>query len=996
MILPCQGRPGRAVSRICQDIGINDSMGRIALAVTGCGKEIFGKTPGIPVENEIISTARGISLICPDVEEIIEVGAQSTKWIRVNGDGAVLDYSTNSACAAGSGSFLEQQASRLRISVEELGELAVKADKGANVAGRCSVFAKSDMIHLQQKGSPVEEIAYGLCLAVARNFLATVLRGRSLESPVAFLGGGAENPGLVRAFREILEFSPHDFFVPEGFRFAAAAGAPHVMSQAGKNLSGYDLRQSLEAAVKNPLTSYFEKRLPPLARGDSASHLREPVGDWGSGQASFLGVDVGSVSTNLVLVTPEREVIDTVYLDTRGRPVDVLREGLRLIRKRHGDGLEILHVGATGSGRYLAARLLGADLVKNEITAQLTSSIQYCPGVDTVFEIGGQDSKFILAESGQISDFTMNKLCAAGTGSFLEEQAERLGLSIVEDFSEQAFRSRSPIDLGSRCTVFMDTEIVNAQQRGLPLEDISAGLAYAIARNYLEKVVENRPLGQVIIFQGGVASNEAVVSAFESLLGRKVTVHPYNRVSGAVGVALLAAVQYELAPSSSDFKGWDCCNEYSVKSFECTFCANRCQVNQYSVGANTVFFGDVCERYSGVKEPSQAGTRFPDLFQEREALIRQDVKTSATVGSRGVIGLPATGVLLDSIPMWREFFRQLGFEAELSSPSSPDLFTAGLKALPVETCLPIKLAFGHVEDLLEKRVDYVFLPSFRQIPPRASAEEDSLPCIYGEYLPFMMNRSRGSFLCPRLDLDTDIESLADGLSSVGSELGAQGSEIIRALDAALAKQKAFEEQLEIRGREFLEEGGDRIFVVLGRPYTIHDSYHNLNLARHLRKFGSPLIPMDFLPLRQVTLKSEWNELVWKYGRDNIRAAYLVNKHPNLFPIVVSSFGCGPDGFTSRHLEELFRDRPSLFLEFDEHRGEAGLITRLEAFVDKVEAYRMRGRSFNTSPAVFPSNRSVLPKDKKIFIPHIGEHSYAFSGALQSAGYDAQGFASPRQ
>ena len=988
-ILPCEGEPARAVSRIVQGIGLIDSMERIRVAITGCGKEIFGELPEIPVENEIISTAKGVSLICPDVKEIIEVGAQSTKWIRMNSDGSVSDYSTNSVCAAGSGSFLEQQAMRLQISVEELGELAGNAKKGATVAGRCSVFAKSDMIHLQQKGTPLEEIAYGLCLAVARNFLATVLRGRSLEAPVAFLGGGAENPGLVRAFREILESDPKSFFVPEHFRFAAAAGAPHVMSRSGKLLSKSDLEQSLEALFTKPVTAYFAKRLPPLVRSNSATSLGEPKGERGSDQGLFLGVDVGSVSTNLVLVTPEREVIDTVYLATKGRPVDVLREGLQQIRQRHGDGLKVLRVGATGSGRYLAARLLGADLVKNEITAQLTSSIEYCPGVDTVLEIGGQDSKFISAESGQIGDFTMNKLCAAGTGSFLEEQAESLGIDIVEDFAGHAFRSSAPIDLGSRCTVFMDTELVNARQIGMSLEDITAGLAYSIARNYLEKVVGNRPLGKNIIFQGGVASNQAVVSAFEALLGRKVEVHPYNRVSGAIGAALLAASEYALAPSESGFKGWDSCSDYSVRSFECDLCANRCEVNQYTAGGSTVFFGDVCERYSGAEEPSPSREIFPDLFQAREDLIRRDLNFSAGKNTRGVIGLPRAGVLLDTIPMWREFFRQLGFEVKLSSPSSPDLFAAGLKSLPVETCLPIKLVFGHVEDLLGKNVDYLFLPSLRQLPPRVSGSEDSLPCIYGEYLPFMMNKSKGRFLCPRLDLDTDIESLADGLGSVGIELGVPRSEIVRALAAALEKQKEFAGQMQIWGREVLETGAEKIFVVLGRPYTIYDPYHNLNLARHLQKFQSPVIPMDFLELTRVELEPEWNDLVWKYGRDNIRAAKVISKQPNLFPIVVSSYGCGPDGFISRHLEEFFKDRPSLFLEFDEHRGEAGLITRLEAFADKVEAHQLRRNRLSTSPAVFRSTRSVLPKNKKIFIPHIGEHSYAFSGALQAAGYDAR-------
>lgn len=325
------------------------------------------------------------------------------------------------------------------------------------------------------------------------------------------------------------------------------------------------------------------------------------------------------MSTNLVLLGPHLTLLQSVYLPTRGRPVEVLQEGLDRIHQRVGYRVQILGVGTTGSGRHLAANLVGADVIRNEITAQLVSALSVAPDVDTIFEIGGQDSKYISVRDGRLADFDMNKVCAGGTGSFLEEQAERLGISIVEEFAALALGATDPCDLGARCTVFMDTELVRAQERGVPLTDICAGLAYAVARNYLEKVVAGRPIGRVVLFQGGTASNVAVVQAFRHLLGRDVRVHPYNRISGAIGAARLAA---RAGTRHTAFLGWSACAGSSLRSFECHACENRCQVNRIHVGARAVHFGDVCERYSARdRAPAPVERPFAELFAARERLL---------------------------------------------------------------------------------------------------------------------------------------------------------------------------------------------------------------------------------------------------------------------------------------------------------------------------------------------------------------------------------------
>ena len=489
---PIQGRMLEPATRIIRDALSAAGRGDLPVFVTGAGARlVWDACPGSAV-NELIATARGLACLCPGVTDLVEVGGQFSKWLRADGAGVLADYAMNELCAAGSGCFLEQQASRLHIGVADLAALAAQAPQGAAIAGRCSVFAKSDMIHLQQKGTPLDEIAYGLCLAVTRNFVATIVKGRDLREPVAYIGGCATNPGLVRAFRETLGLDDAQFFVPRHFEYVGAIGACLGTDQLGAEPDAL-----LEALGKRETASREEEgRLAPLRLSFTHGPRQEPCGAGSeTGVTAFLGADVGSVSTDLALVAPNGEVLHSIYLATRGRPLTVLREALEEVHARYGDRLSLLGIGVTGSGRHLAGRFIGADVVKNEITAQLVSASACFLEVDTIFEIGGQDSKYISVQDGRVRDFTMNKVCAAGTGSFLEEQAERLGIDIIGEFAEMALAGHAPADLGNRCTVFMDSELVAARQRGISLGDIAAGLAYAVAKNYLEKVVDRRHVG---------------------------------------------------------------------------------------------------------------------------------------------------------------------------------------------------------------------------------------------------------------------------------------------------------------------------------------------------------------------------------------------------------------------------------------------------------------------------------------------------------------------
>lgn len=985
--------------------------GPLAVRAVGVGRARAAEVLGAAVEpvNEVVAVAEAARTQCPGARSLIEVGGHTSRWIALV-RGEVESFALSEPCAAGTGAFIEQQAGRLQLDAAGLAEAALRARRGAPVAGRCSVFAKSDMIHLQQKGIPVEEIAYGLCLAVARNVVSTLLRGQRMPLPVALVGGTALNGGLRRALAEVIGVELKAVQVPPLAPCFPALGAARIAATEGGEdlnglLAGVDARRVVTASSTSP-------RLPALvAPAGGSGSSPEPLYARRDAEVvkGFIGVDVGSVSTNLVVLDGEAErVLDGIYLATRGRPVEVLTEGLAQLRQRFGDRLHVLGLGTTGSGRHLAAALLGADVVQNEISCQLASALRYVPGADTVIEIGGQDSKFIRAEEGRLVDFTMNKICAAGTGSFLEEESHRLGVSIIGEFAERALEAQAPVNLGCRCTVFMDTELVNALAREDSIPDLCAGLACAIARNYLEKVVAGRPVGRRVVMQGGVASNRAVVAAFSSLLGREVQVHPHGRISGAIGAALAAAAHADRGARASDssFRGLDALESESaprVETFECVRCENRCQVSRVTVaaagGRSRVHFGDACERYAardGARPGAGERGESYDLFAEREAVLTGSVSSSAPDDAR-VVGLPRASVLWGQLPFWTTLLTGLGLRVRLSRPTSPATVARGTARLPAETCLPIKLSFGHVQELLEDRgVDAVLVPAVGKLTNWEG--EGSILCPYTDALPHMLAASLDTsrLLAPELELSENENGLVEELTARLVRLAPRITEarVREAFHAAAAAQREALARLRARGAKVLASRGEGpVLAVLGRPYTLSDGYLNLNLARHLSRLGVTALPLEMLPSPVDGL--ELGPLPWRFNRDILRTLRWVLDQPGLHPVLVSSFGCGPDAFMEKHMKPMVAGRPHLELEFDEHRAEAGLITRLEAFLDEIGQHvappaRREGRLVGR-----PTGRGRGHyRGRRVWVPYYSDHSRAVAGAYRFAGLDARVLPAP--
>ena len=988
-----QGEPLPTALKIVQELEQRFGPGAFRLAAfTGIGGKVPAQTLGGIFVNEVIAQARGTFTFLPQARTVIDMGGEDAKLILVDQDQqgglVIVDFAMNTLCAAGTGSFLDQQSHRLGYSIEEFSHLALKSTTPPRVAGRCSVFAKTDMIHLQQGATPDYEIIAGLCLAMARNLKSNIAKGKTIHKPVAFQGGVAHNLGVRQAFRTVFQLAEAELIIPPHFCSLGAIGAVQVAREnptADFHLNIQGLKDYLAQNQKE------ERHHPPLQPPEllTADHYR--VVELGPDERAegYLGIDVGSISTNVVVIDPQMQVLAREYLMTAGRPLEAVTEGLKRIGAKFGDRLTILGAATTGSGRYLTADFIGADLVRNEITAQATASAAINPKVDTIFEIGGQDSKFIALENGAIVDFMMNKVCAAGTGSFLEEQAEKLGIAIKEEFGALALQSQKPVPLGERCTVFMESDLVHHQQQGAAKEDLVAGLAYSIVQNYLNKVKEERRVGDTVFYQGATAANRGIVAAFEAVTGKKITVPPHHDVTGAIGAAILA--MRERTWEKSSFKGFDLVNrEYTISSFECQGCPNTCEIRQVKIsGEKPLFYGGRCEKYEVRRDQQLAD--LPDLFQERDDWLYGPEPDGR--GRRGVIGLPRAMFFQEMMPFFRTFFETLGFGVVYSQKTNKAVIHKGVECMAAETCYPVKVAHGHILDLLDKGVKTIFLPSVIDLPHSNPAIQQGLVCPLAQTLAYTVPATidfaaRGAkLLTPVLYFGRGPRLLRRSLQALGKELGVSLFAVNRALRAAEAAQKAFYAKLQNRGREILADLGpdDLAMVIVSRPYNGFDCGMNLNLPRKLRQLGILAMPMDFLPLDEAQALAEIKPMYWRFGQKILAAADLIRQDTRLHAVYVTNFSCGPDSFIQHFFKDMMRGKPFLEIEIDEHSADVGAITRLEAFLDSLK---------NVPPAAGVHSRPSItirvanPQRRKVYLPPMTDHALALVAAFQACGTDA--------
>jgi predicted CoA-substrate-specific enzyme activase len=925
--------------------------------VCGSGGQLIGNILGINNENEYRAITSGVAALYPNFKTIFEIGGQNSKYLSLDnglnsGSIGISDYQMSGDCAAGTGSFIDQQALRLKYDVKKIGGIVSDAQKSAKIAGRCSVFAKSDMIHAQQKGFKPEEVLKGLCEAVARNFKSSILKSKKVYPPVLFIGGVAKNSGVVDAITEVFKFRKDELVVPEYYAWMPAIGTALAEMNAAEHsglpnfslLTKNDRSELGFGKTSSPLSMEKVLLLRDGAKTEKLKRSEKKID-------AFMGVDIGSVSTNVAVIDSEGKMLKEIYTKTDGRPIEVVSKCLREVDDELANKVTIRGVGATGSGRELIGELIGSDTINDEITAHKTGAEFLAKTIlktepDTIFEIGGQDSKFISIENGVVVDFAMNEACAAGTGSFLEERAEELNISIKDEFAKIALSSDRPVRLGERCTVFMQQDVASQQQKGTSKADITAGLAYSIVYNYLNRVVGRRKIGNVIFFQGGTAYNDAIASAFAMVLDKDIIVPPYNGVIGAVGAALLAREKMMAQPNRSKFRGFSLEKvEYTLKEFTCKACSNFCHMQEFNVEDEKTYWGDQCSdkfrrRQSVGKKPV-----IDDLLTYRRELHFNSYDLD--IDGKATIGLPRGMYIHEHFPFWNRFFRSLGYKVLLSDETNATIIRHGNESSVAEPCLPVQAYHGHVKQLFKKGVDWIFIPNMINAQTKYM-NVNSYYCPWGQTLPFVVKSSptldyiKDKIVSPPLRFRDGKKSVSKSLFEALKFLGETKKSVNIAIEDAYREQKMVDNKLMESGEKallLLQKTGEIGIILVGRTYNVYDRGMTLDIGNKLQDYyGVNTIPMDFLPLDTIDVSDVHQNMYWNYGRKIIAAAKYISHYPNLHIIYLTNFKCGPDSYI-KHFITKASGKPFLTLQFDGHSNDAGYITRCEAYLDSKGALR---------------------------------------------------------
>ncbi len=910
--------------------------GNIAYAMV-CGSMSGGFAQHLRA-NEMAAIVAGTKAVFPDCACIVDIGGESARYI-CDVDKAQVNFSFNGSCSAGTGSFFEDQMTRLGTCIDDFNAIVAKATSTPRIAGRCTVFAKTDIIHRQQEGASTPDILRGLAYSLVKNFRGTIIRHLTVKNPLVFSGGVSKNAAVREALQETLKLDTLHY--SDESPCLAAIGCA-ILAQAQK--SAYS-PESFRPA--KPLTMI--SMLPPLKKEVETKGLHN-IHPMQPGEPAYLGVDIGSTSTNLVLINQAGQVLDYQYLRTSGAPLDVAEKGIQALPGRLGMPVNIAAIGTTGSGRMRVGKKLGALTVRDEITAQTRGAAATLAHVDTIFEIGGQDSKFIRLSHGQVADFQMNKVCAAGTGSFVEEQAKRLEIDL-NDFGTLALGAERPAELGERCTVFIKSQIEKKLGEGTDKASIAAGICYSIVHNYLHKVVGNKPVGEHICFSGGLAHNDGIIAAFRHYFP-KIQVTPYFSVTGALGIALMARDD----ALKKEGEKQPVAGKERIDENRRLFYAPQ----KYYIG-----------RYDGLPEPGK--------------------KT---------IGIPRALMIYKLFPMAYNFFRTLGFNVLLSPETNEDIIRRSQELVEEETCYPVKLILGHISWLMEQNVDAIFMPSVYTMRHESSHLVNNYGCVFMQNVAARYAKRLGlkekkiEFLNPVLKMDMGAPELARAMVGIGSRLGASKLRCVAAMAKGGRALKKYNKACEKTGKQILDrvQADEKVLVLITRNYGLDDAVLSMGIAEQLLSRGYTLITLSHLDAHSTDLSGEYPNQYWPFGVHILTGMQIVRNDPRLFAVYLTNHGCGPDSMLVHQSAQIMGDKPWLVLEVDEHYSPVGLVTRVEAFLSSLETHET-GREGKRETDVDLPNRFIvggvdaLDKSRPVLLPYLFPYSGLTASRLQKNGFD---------
>lgn len=932
---------------------------KVRAKITGSGSINLGRALGIDFIQEVVAVATALERTAPETDVAIELGGEDAKIIYFTGG---LEERMNGVCAGGTGSFIDQMAALLQTDAEGLNNEAKNYQNIYPIAARCGVFAKTDIQPLINEGATKADLAASIFQAVVNQTISGLACGKPIRGSVAFLGGPLHFlTELKAAFIRTLKLTPETTVDPDCSHLFAAMGAALEAGDA-EAVSINTLIEKLSEGVE---ITFEMPRLEPLfideadylrfkERHDRAILKKTDIKDY-TGNA-YLGIDAGSTTTKLALIGEEGELLYSFYSSNDGNPIKTAKRAISELRAALPDGVILARSCSTGYGEALLKSAFSLDEGEVETIAHCTAASFFDPMVDCVLDIGGQDMKCIKLKDGAVDTILLNEACSSGCGSFIENFANSLGLR-VEEFAKEAIFAKNPVDLGTRCTVFMNSNVKQAQKEGADVSDISAGLAYSVVKNALYKVIklsDASDLGSHIVVQGGTFHNKAVLRALEKIAGTETTCPDISGLMGAFGAALIAKKHYTGAPSSMLSLAEIENLEYSSTGVRCGGCANNCMltVNKFPGGRRHIT-GNRCEKGLGKQSGTKQGE---NLFEYKRKRIFDYEPLSPENATRGTVGIPRVLNMYENYPFWATFFKKLGFSVILSPFSDRKLYEGGMDSIPSESeCYPAKLAHGHVEWLIRSGVKTIFHPAVFYEHQETPGAKNHFNCpIVVAYPENLKNNVESidengiNYVRPFIAFTSE-ETASDRLVALcEKEWKIPASEVRAAVKAAWEEQLRAKADIRREGKRLLEKmesEGARGIVIAGRPYHL-DPEINHGIPELIASYGLTVLtedslPIDFTPTRPIRVLDQW-----VYHSRLYSAAEFVSRRDDLELIQLNSFGCGLDAVTTDQVSEILDKNNKLYtlLKIDEVNNLGAVRIRIRSLLAAMKMREEQGVS----------------------------------------------------
>jgi predicted CoA-substrate-specific enzyme activase len=881
-----------------------------------------------------------------EVDALVSLGGEDLVVYTIDKNNKIITSFSGNKCASGTGEFFKQQLARMNMNLEDINSIPEHCCV-LKLSSRCSVFMKSDCTHRLNKGEANKgDIALSLSDVMAIKVIDFLKRARIAKGKVMLVGGVTQNQYIIRFIRE--RMPEIELIVPDQAPYFEAYGAALMARNSG--------------SILPPLNSLFKqsrvqfKRFKNLKNAEGrVTYLPSSKTKVIAGREYILGVDGGSTTTKACLIDIEtNDITVSFYGRTHGDPVAALKNCLiemkKQIKEDIGDGkISITLASTTGSSREILGVFLETPAVYNEIIAHAVGTTFYRDNIDTIFEIGGQDAKYVFLKNKVPIDYAMNEACSAGTGSFLEESAHGdLNIADAAEIGDIALKAKEPLKFGEHCSAFINSDIRNAIQQGASREDITAGIVTSIVSNYLNRVVGNRTIGKNIVLQGGVAKNKAIPLAFAMLLNKNILVPPDPELMGCFGVGMLAKQKLSdgfLTKAIYDFDHILATEIIYEKEFQCKACDNFCPIRILSVNNNKYMFGGRCNKYANIrkKKTISEGEVFDYIEQRNDLLFKEFAPDPDKLIKKKdyVVGIPRCFSIYTLWPLYSWFFHALGIETVVSKNISPE----GTARVESSYCFPAEIAHGAVQDIFDRNLDYIFLPHFRDME---SYEKDSPAnfCPITQALPYYIKKAfpeipEDKYLTPVVSFMYGIEKAGEPFLEMAKVLGFSEREARDAFAIAYKKQMECFDRLAELGKTALKEARKAkrpVIALLGRPYNAFTTDANMGIPRKYTTRGYSVIPYDILPFADKTI---YPNMYWYYGQQDMKAGMLLKDEDNIYITYISNFSCAPDSFMLHYIKWTMGTKPFLILELDSHTADAGVDTRIEAFLDIIEGYRSK-------------------------------------------------------